>query len=75
MSTTVQKLEDARDCLLSVLGPRDGRLHRVLALIDSALDDFWREGDADNGSVPALADDIDNEIVHLDAKPPAPRAG
>jgi hypothetical protein len=75
MSTTVQKLENARDCLMSVLGPRDGRLHRVLALLESALDDFWREGDDGNGSVPALADNIDDEIVTLTAEPPKPRAG
>jgi hypothetical protein len=74
MSTTVQKLEDARDALLSVVGPRDGRLHRVLALIESALSDFWRPGDDDN-SVAALADDVDNEIVTLTATPPRPRAG
>jgi hypothetical protein len=68
-------LEDARDCLMSVLGSRDGRLHRVLALIESALGDFWREGDETNGSVPALAEDIDAEVVRLDATPPRPRAG
>jgi hypothetical protein len=43
-----------------VLGPRDGRLHRVLALIESALSDFWRPGDED---VPAaLADEAIGEL-------------
>jgi hypothetical protein len=46
-------------------------LHRVLALIESALGDFWREADEDN-SIAALAKE---EYVYLDEKPPAPRAG
>jgi hypothetical protein len=64
-------MEDARDCLLSVLGPRDGRLHRCLALVESALTDFWHPGDEDAPA--ALADSVPDEVVHLDA--PRPRAG
>jgi hypothetical protein len=74
MSNTVAKLEEARVCLLAVLGPRDGRLHRVLALIESALLDFWRPGDEDNGSMAGLPPDADDG-VWMDETPPRPRAG
>jgi hypothetical protein len=70
MSQTVQKLEEARDALLAVLGPRDGRLHRVLALLESALDDFWRPGDEE---VPAAL--VEEETVYIGKEPPRPRAG